>query len=144
MSRFMVHQYGRKVNYYETDQMGVVHHSNYIRWFEEARVDYMEHLGLPYKTMEDNGVGSPVLSVQCQYKSKVTFGETVTITTKLRQYSGLRMTISYIVTGADGKVRCTGETGHCFVNQSGRPVSLKKVNPVWDDIFAQELETDAE
>ena len=52
MSRFMVHQYGRKVNYYETDQMGVVHHSNYIRWMEETRVAYLEKIGVGYDKME--------------------------------------------------------------------------------------------
>ncbi len=131
--------YQHKVQYYETDQMGMVHHSNYIRWFEEARVDYLAQIGLPYRNMEEEGIGSPVLSVQCQYKSKVVFDEIVTIAVTLLQYTGLRMTIDYIVTGMDGKVRCTGETSHCFVNQSGRPVSLKKVKPVWHEKFLQEV-----
>lgn len=131
------YQYQHKVQYYETDQMGMVHHSNYIRWFEEARVDYLEQVGLPYKSMEDEGIGSPVLTVQCQYKSKVIFGETVTILTELRQYTGLRMTIGYTVLGDDGKVRCTGETSHCFMNTQGKPVSLQRVKPQWHTLFQQ-------
>ena len=55
--------YQHKVQYYETDQMGIVHHSNYIRWFEEARTDYMERLGIGYEKMEEQGILSPVLSV---------------------------------------------------------------------------------
>ena len=51
-----------KVQYYETDQMGVVHHSNYIRWFEEARAEWMEAVGLPYAQLEAEGIASPVLS----------------------------------------------------------------------------------
>ena len=51
----------RKANYYETDQMGIVHHSNYIRWFEEARLEMLRAMGLPYKKMEDNGILIPVL-----------------------------------------------------------------------------------
>lgn len=133
------YQYQHKVQYYETDQMGMVHHSNYIRWFEEARVDYLEQVGLPYKMMEDEEIGSPVLSVQCQYKSKVTFGETVTIVTVLQQYTGLRMTIGYTVIGEDKKVRCTGETGHCFINAQGKPVTLQKAKPQWHSIFQQQL-----
>ena len=129
------HQYRHKVQYYETDKMGMVHHSNYIRWFEEARTDYLEVLGLPYDRMEAEGIGSPVLSVQCQYKSKVVYGETVTIEVALKSYSGLRMQIGYRVTGDDGKVRCVGETGHCFVNQNGRPVTLAKKKPEWDVLF---------
>ena len=49
----------RKANYYETDQMGIVHHSNYIRWFEEARLEMLRVMGLPYKKMEDNGILIP-------------------------------------------------------------------------------------
>lgn len=49
----------RKANYYETDQMGIVHHSNYIRWFEEARLEMLRAMGLPYKKMEDNGHSDP-------------------------------------------------------------------------------------
>ena len=44
------------VQYYETDQMGIIHHSNYIRWFEEARIDFMNQIGLTYKTMEEKGI----------------------------------------------------------------------------------------
>ena len=134
-----IHQYQHKVQYYETDKMGMVHHSNYIRWFEEARTDYLEALGLPYEQMEAEGIGSPVLSVQCQYKSKVVYGETLTIQVSLKSYSGLRMSLVYMVTGSDGKVRCTGETDHCFINQSGRPVILTKVKPDWDLLFRQQL-----
>ena len=135
----VVHQYQHKVQYYETDQMGIVHHSNYIRWFEEARVDYLDALGIPYKQMEDEGIGSAVLEMHCQYKSKVVFGETVTVCLTLKQYSGLRFTVGYEVVGLDGKIRCIGESGHCFVNENGRPVSLRRVKPEWDVIFLEEL-----
>ena len=69
----------RKANYYETDQMGIVHHSNYIRWFEEARLYYMEAIGLPYELMEEAGIFIPVLGVSCDYKVSVRFAETVCI-----------------------------------------------------------------
>ncbi|MBQ2034714.1 MAG: acyl-CoA thioesterase, partial [Peptococcaceae bacterium] len=115
------HSYKHKVHYYETDQMGMVHHSNYIRWFEEARVDYLDAIGLPYKQMEEEGIGSPVLEMHCQYKSRVTFGETVTIRVKMKSYTGLRYTVAYEVIGEDDKLRCTGESGHCFMTTAGRP-----------------------
>ena len=57
--------YTHKVQYYETDQMAFVHHSNYIRWFEEARIDFMEKLGAPYDKMEQMGFISPVRTVNC-------------------------------------------------------------------------------
>ena len=60
--------YTRPIQYYETDRMGVVHHSNYIRWMEEARVDFMNQCGLPYAKLEQRGIMMPVLSASCQYK----------------------------------------------------------------------------
>lgn len=58
------------VQYYETDQMGVVHHSNYIRWFEEARVFFMDQMGFGYDKMEKSGVSSPVIEARCAYRSQ--------------------------------------------------------------------------
>ena len=66
-------EYEHRVQYYETDQMGCVHHSNYIRWFEECRTDYLQYLGMGYDTMEAAGVVSPVLTVQAEYKSMTRF-----------------------------------------------------------------------
>ena len=54
-----IKKYTHKVQYYETDQMGIVHHSNYIRWFEEARTDFMEQMGLGYEQMEERGIVGP-------------------------------------------------------------------------------------
>ena len=65
----MIYKYDRVVKYYETDRMGVVHHSNYIRWFEEARVEFMRDIGLPYSHMEDEGIMVPVVTVECKYKN---------------------------------------------------------------------------
>ncbi len=60
--------YKHKAQYYATDTMKIVHHSNYIRWMEEARVDMLEQMGLGYDVMEQAGVLSPVVSVECEYK----------------------------------------------------------------------------
>ena len=58
-------KYIHKVNYYETDKMGIVHHSNYIRWMEEARIDFLDQVGLGYRKLEDNGIISPVIGLEC-------------------------------------------------------------------------------
>ena len=63
-----MYTFERTAKYYETDQMGIVHHSNYIRWFEEARIELMNYVGLPYRQMEENGILIPVLGVTCNYK----------------------------------------------------------------------------
>ena len=100
-----------KVQYYETDGMGIVHHSNYIRWFEEARVDLLEQLGFGYDRIEAAGYSGPVLEVSCQYKTMSKFGETVSIQAAITQYNGVRMTLHYdVFDKATGEVRCTAAT----------------------------------
>ncbi len=128
--------YEHKTQYYETDQMGIIHHSNYIRWFEEARCDMMEQMGLGYKLMEDCGIISPVLSMHCEYKSMTRFGETVEIRCILKEYNGIKMTVEYSITDKEtGELRCVGESRHCFLSREGRPVSLKKPYLEMDKVF---------
>ncbi|MDO4325271.1 MAG: acyl-CoA thioesterase [bacterium] len=128
--------YEHKVQYYETDQMGIVHHSNYIRWFEEARCDMMEQMGMGYQRMEEHGIVCPVLTMYCEYKSMTHFGETVEIHCILKEYNGVKMTVEYSVMDKETeKVRCIGESRHCFLSKGGRPVSLKKQYLEMDQIF---------
>jgi len=133
--------YEHKTQYYETDKMGIIHHSNYIRWFEEARTDYMEQIGLRYDTMEAHGVGIPVLGISCQYKSMTRFGETVTIEVKGIQYNGIKMKLGYIIRDKKTQeIRCTGESQHCFLDEQGNPVSIKKSYHDWHAVFESMLE----
>ncbi len=126
----------RKANYYETDRMAIIHHSNYIRWFEEARVDFMEQMGYGYEKANAAGIDFAVLGVECEYLSMVRFGEKVLITAAVTRLSPSRMSIAYRVEDAEtGQLRCVGETRHCyFDNAAQRPVSLKKVLP---DLYAK-------
>lgn len=125
--------YERKVYYYETDRMDCVHHSNYIRWFEEARVDLMEKKGFSFRKLEAAGFVSPVLTVQAEYRSMAHFGDEVLVETRMESYSGTRVAFSYDVWDkATGALRCRGKTTHCFLNGAGRPVSLKKAFPEYD------------
>lgn len=120
--------YIRQAKYYETDQMAVIHHSNYIRWFEEARVDFLEQIGLGYDKIEAAGVYSPVLAVTCEYKSSVRFHDTVIVKAILRQFNGIKMKIEYqVLDEATKQVRATGTSEHCFVSSFDfKPISLKK------------------
>ena len=122
--------YEKRANYYETDQMGVVHHSNYIRWFEEARVDMMKQIDLDYKKCEDIGLMMPVLEVECKYKSSVRFDEVVDIITKVSEFNGVRMTLKYEAKDKEsGVIRAVGTSRHCFVNKEFKPIRLKKEYP---------------
>lgn len=135
-----IKKYEHRAQYYETDQMGIIHHSNYIRWFEEARIDYLDQIGLHYKELEDNQIGIPVLGVNCQYKTMTHFGDTVEIQVKPTKYNGIKMTIEYIISDkTTGEVRCIGETQHCFLSGEGALVSIKKSHPRWHGIFKSML-----
>ena len=105
-----------KIQYYETDQMQIAHHSNYIRWFEEARTAAMEEAGLGYEEMEAAGVISPVVSVSAKYHKMSRFPETLRI--------GYRVTEK-----TSGELRCTGESEHCYLDESHRLISLKRSKP---------------
>lgn len=133
--------YERKVNYYETDKMGVVHHSNYIRYMEEARCTWMEDFGLPFSVLEENGITIPVLSVNCNYKYHATFGDTIIIRTFAKEYTGVKMIIGYEITDKKGeKVFLTGETKHCFTSKELKPINLKKSYPEFHEKFQSLLE----
>lgn len=126
----MSFRYERKINYYETDRMGVVHHSNYIRFLEEARCAWLEKYEMPFATLEENGITIPVLGVNCDYKHHVTFADTILIDMSVAEYNGVRMTIKYVVTEKEtGKIVLTGETKHCFTDRNLKPINLKKYAP---------------
>lgn len=122
--------YQLKTQYYETDQMGVIHHANYIRWFESARIDMMDQLGYTYKALEERGIASPVLAVACEYKAPCYFAEKLTIKINITAFNGIRLQLQYEVwgEGTDDR-RAIGETSHAFLNQAGRIINLKKAAP---------------
>ena len=117
----------RKINYYETDKMGVVHHSNYIRFFEEARCQFLEDADLPYDKLEADGIMSPVLGFSCKYKQHVTFGDTIEIHTSITKFGGVKYTVSYEVYNKKTGALCvTGESEHCFTDLNLKPINMKK------------------
>lgn len=119
--------YKRKAFYHETDQMGIIHHANYIKWFEEARIAMMMDLGISYKAMEERGILSPVLGIQCDYKAMVEFDDTVFIHVKIQEYNGIKFLISYNVTDESGDtLYALGSSKHCFIDKKKRIISVKK------------------
>ncbi len=128
--------YRHKVQYYETDTMKIVHHSNYVRWMEEARVDMLEQMGIGYDVMERSGILSPVLSVSCEYKSMTRFPETVIVSVRIARYTGVRFDLEYEI--RDEKtdaLRTVCKSSHCFIDESGKPISLRRKFPDWDKTF---------
>jgi len=126
--------YKHKINYYETDKMGITHHSNYIRFMEEARVYFLEQIGWGYDKMEEKGIISPVVNVSCNYKHTTTFADTIEIDVTVQKVSGAKLIIDYVMT-CGGKVCCTAESSHCFLSPEGRPLILEKAFPELVEIF---------
>lgn len=128
--------YERKINYYETDRMGVVHHSNYIRYLEETRCYWLESIDMPFGTLEESGITIPVLEVSCKYKYHITFGDIIIIKPYIKEYTGVRMTVCYdVVDKKTGKRVLESETKHCFTDKNLKPINLKKYNKSFSDKF---------
>ncbi len=133
--------YERKINYYETDKMGIVHHSNYIRFLEESRCFWLEKINMPFSVLEENGITIPVLGVNCTYKHHVTFADTILIRPYVKEYSGVRMTIGYDVTNKEtGETVIIAETKHCFTDKNLKPINLKKYNIEFSNKFENLIE----
>jgi len=127
-----------RVGYAETDKMAIVHHSNYIRWFEMARVDMMRQMGYPYSEMEAMGIWIPVIDVNCQYKTPCVFDEEVIIRTWVSELKGVSFHMSYeVVNKETGELRVTGTSGHAITDPQLKPLRLKKQFP---DIYEKLLE----
>ncbi len=129
--------YRRAANYYETDQMAIIHHSNYVRWMEEARMAWMASLGVDYAEMERLGVISPVVSINVKYKKPVLYGETVDIEVSVKKYNGVKLALAYEMTNIEtGEVTTIGESTHAFM-KDGKLVSLKRTLPVMDAMMSE-------
>lgn len=135
--------YERTPHYYETDQMKIVHHSNYIRWFEEARIHYLDSIGMRFADQEATGIVCPVLTVEAKYIGMVRFGDTVEIETRLNLYNGLRYGFSYEVRDkATGELRCTGTSTHCFLDPEGKIIKVKREYLPMHEVLTKYLEQD--
>lgn len=126
-------KYIHKVNYYETDKMGITHHSNYIRWMEEARIDFLEQIGFSYDKLEKDGIISPVIAVECDYRMSTTFGDNIEIQVEIEEFKGVKLVIKYTMKNANkNEIVLIGRTKHCFLNKDNKPIILKKDFPEFD------------
>ena len=130
-----MHTYQRKVQYYETDKMGIAHHSNYVRWMEEARVDFLASIGLDYATLEQKGLGSPVIDIHCKYKKPTLFGQSIAIEIEIKEYTGFIIIFAYTMKNEAGEVVCVAESEHCFLSEAGKLLILKTSFPDIDAIL---------
>ena len=120
--------YKHIVQYYETDKMGITHHSNYIRFMEEARIWFLKEIGWGYDKMEEEGSISPVVSVSCNYKKTTTFPDEIAISVSVLEVNQVKLKLGYTMTLGETVV-CTAESVHCFLSSSGKPISIQKQFP---------------
>ncbi|MCR5349825.1 MAG: acyl-CoA thioesterase [Acholeplasmatales bacterium] len=112
-------EYLRHVHYHETDQMGVVHHSNYVKWMEEARVEFLNKVGITYKEMEEKGIISPVVSINVNYKSPAHFDDDIIIKLWVKRYNGSKIEFSYEMKNKEtDQIVCEAESLHCFIKDN--------------------------
>ena len=118
--------------------MGITHHSNYVRFMEEARVDYLDQIGYGFEKIEAEGVFSPVVALACQYKTPTTFKDVIEIEVSICKCAEFKFDFSYVMRVA-GKVVCTAQSTHCFI-ENDRPVAISKRLPVLYDLICKEYE----
>ncbi len=134
-----VFNYFHKVQYYETDAMKITHHSNYIKWMESARIEYLEWIGYPYQLLERRNAATPVVGLEIDYKNPTVFGDEVRIETVMDTYTGLRFSYTYKMYKED-KLVCVARSRHCFTNlETLRPDTLGNIWPETDQALREFL-----
>ncbi len=116
----LVRSYQIRVWYVDTDQMGIVHHSNYVRYYEAARSDLMRDLGVSYAEMESRGVMMPILEVHSIYKASAHYDEMITVEVSLEHLPTARITFNYRIFNEAGLLLNTGSTVLGFLNSETR------------------------
>jgi acyl-CoA thioester hydrolase len=114
-----------RVRYAETDQMGVVYHSNFIIWFEVGRVEMMRELGFTYSEMEQqDGVHLAVVDVRCRYKSPALYDDLVVIRTRLMNVRDSLLHFGYEIARDDGTLLAEGESVHMVLDSQFKRIRL--------------------
>ncbi|MGG4456277.1 acyl-CoA thioesterase [Brevibacillus porteri] len=135
----IIHSHRLRVRYGETDQMGVVYHTNYLNWFEVGRTELIRHAGITYRELEEKGVLLPVTDANISYKQPARYDDEVEIRTRVKEISPVRLTFFYeIIRLPDQQLLVSGETMHVFTNTALRPIRLSRAEPdIYDWLDSQ-------
>lgn len=118
----MIHTTNKvRVRYAETDRMGVVYHSNYLVWFETARIQMLDQIGLPYREIEKRGLFLPVLNISAEYKSPARFDDCLDIHLFMKTKPRARIHFEYEVC-RDAELLATGNSTHGFIDTTSKCV----------------------
>ena len=116
--------------YSETDQMGIVHHSNYTVWFEVGRINFLKNIGASNSGIESRGVLLPLYEMNCKYKSPARYENEILVITYLKSLSRVRISFSYQVLNAEtNQLLAVGETKHAWTDKSLKPINAERSIP---------------
>ena len=117
------YQFQVRVRYAETDQMGVVYHGNYAQYFEMGRVEWLRNMGVSYKSMEENGVMLPVVSLSMNFKKPARYDDLLTVKTILKSQTSVKIEFDYEIYNENKELLTTGYSMLVFVDRNtGRPI----------------------
>ena len=116
--------------YAETDQMGIVHHSNYTIWFEAGRTDFLSKAGIPNTKIEKRGTLLPLSHMECSFKNPAKYEDEIIVKTKIHKMSCVRIDFHYvIINGHDGRLLAEGTTSHAWTDNKLKPLNIVKKMP---------------
>lgn len=116
-----------RVRYGETDQMGVVYHGSYVPYFEIGRVEWLRNKGVSYKSLEESGVALPIVSMHLNYKRPARYDDLLTVITKLKKYSGVKIEFDCEIRNENQELLTTAHFILVFVDiKNGKPIEPPK------------------
>jgi len=118
-----------RVIYADTDAMGVVYHTNYIKWFEVGRCELLRSIGYPYARLEEEGILLPVAECACKYKMPAVYDDMLEITARIAELKGATVTLEYEIRKQEtGELLVTGSTKHAITDPGFKPIRLRDKN----------------
>lgn len=119
-----------RVIYADTDAMGVVYHTNYIKWFEVGRTELLRSMGYPYARMEKEGIMLPVSECSCKYRMPAVYDDVLEIMARIMEVKGATITIDYEIRRQEsGELLASGVTKHAITDKNFKPIRLRSKNP---------------
>ena len=123
------HKTSVRVIYADTDAMGVVYHTNYIKWFEVGRCELLRSIGYPYAKMEEEGILLPVVECNCKYRLPAVYDDLLEITARIGEMKGATVTLEYEIRKQEtGELLVTGSTKHAVTDPKFKPIRLRDRN----------------
>lgn len=126
--------------YAETDKMGIIHHAVYPIWYECGRVDFCKAIGIPYHEIEKRNVTQALINLNVEYKSPARFGDELTLITKVKSYSKVKIEFCFEIFNQDNKLLNVGSTTLVWLDNNLKPLNITKDHKDIYDLIANSYE----